>query len=256
MQPVAPWVGGKRNLAARIVEVIGRTPHTLYAEPFVGMGGVFFRRPTRARVEVINDLNQDVASFFRILREHLVPFRELVRYQLTTRADFERLCITDPATLTDLQRAARFLYLQRTGFGGKVVGRSFGVSPDRPARFDVTTLMPMLEDLHGRLASVTIECLPYAEFIARYDRPATLFYCDPPYFGSEGYYGKALFGRADFERLVEALATLQGRFILSINDRTETRQLFRRFKVTKVKTTYSVSKLKAKAVGELIVTGP
>ena len=54
--------------------------------------------------------------------------------------------------LTDLERAARFIYLQRTAFGGKVDGRHFGVSPDRPGRFDITQLRPMLEDLHQRLA--------------------------------------------------------------------------------------------------------
>lgn len=255
--PVAPYLGGKRNLAARIIAEIERIPHTIYAEPFVGMGGVFLRRPTAARSEVINDLNREVATFFRILQRHYVAFMEMIKFQLTTRAEFERLVATNPDTLTDLERAARFLYLQRTAFGGKISGRNFGVSPNRPARFDVTKLGPMLEDLHCRLAGVVIECLPYAEFLGRYDRPETLFYLDPPYWGCESDYGRALFERADFERLAALLEGVKGRFILSLNDVPEVRDTFRRFEIVAVETTYSVGVQRdgrARA-GEVLIVG-
>ena len=94
---------------------------------------------------------------------------DTIKFRIPTRAEFIRLVETNPDTLTDLERAARFLYLQRTAFGGKVSGRNFGVSPDRPGRFDITKLALMLEDLHTRLSGVVIECLPYDEFIRRYD---------------------------------------------------------------------------------------
>lgn len=249
-------MGGKRNLAQRLIKIIDGIPHATYAEPFVGMGGVFFRRPTRPAAEVINDFNQEVANFFRILREHYVPFVELMRYRLTVRAEFERLVKVPPHTLTDLQRAVRFLYLQRTTFGGKVKGQTFGVSPGVAARFDVTKLVPMLEDLHSRLAGVIIESLPYADFIARYDRPGTLFYCDPPYWGTEDYYGKELFSRDDFEKLAAALARIKGRFILSVNDVPGTRKVFGRFKIKPVRVNYSANGKAQKRAAELIVVGP
>jgi DNA adenine methylase len=103
-RPLAPYVGGKRNLAARVIERIARIPHELYAEPFIGMGGVFLRRARPAKCEVINDASRDVANFFRILQRHYVAFLDMLRWQLTTRADFERLMATNPATLTDLER--------------------------------------------------------------------------------------------------------------------------------------------------------
>ena len=53
MRPVAPYIGGKRNLAGRLVELIETIPHTTYAEPFVGMGGVFLRRRMAPKAEVI-----------------------------------------------------------------------------------------------------------------------------------------------------------------------------------------------------------
>jgi DNA adenine methylase len=156
--------------------------------------------------------------------------------------------------LTDLERAARFLYLQRTTFGGKVAGRTFGVSLGETGAFNVTRLSPLLEELHERLAGVVIECLPYGEFIQRYDRPETLFYLDPPYWGSEGYYGKDLFSRADFERLADLLAGIKGRFILSINDVPEIRETFGAFKIKPVKLNYGVGGGQRPAK-ELIICG-
>ncbi|MBE0532522.1 MAG: DNA adenine methylase [Rhodospirillales bacterium] len=256
-RPVAPYVGGKRNLARRIVERIEGIAHATYAEPFVGMGGVFFQRRWAPRAEVINDWSREVATLFRILQRHYVPFMEMMRFQLTTRAEFERLVATSPDTLTDLERAARFLYLQRNAFGGKISGRNFGVSADRPGRFDITKLGPLLEDMHTRLAGVTIECLPYAEFISRYDRPETLFYLDPPYWGCEGDYGRDLFGRDDFERLRDLLKALQGSFILSLNDVPEVRRIFAGFAIEAVETSYSIGKDAGSRgrVGEVIITG-
>jgi DNA adenine methylase len=254
VRPVAPYIGGKRNLARQLVEMIDQVPHATYAEPFVGMGGVFLRRRRRPKCEVINDLSGDVWTFYRVLQEHYAYFREELRFRLTSRAEFERLVAVDPSTLTDLQRAARFLYLQRTAFGGKVDGRNFGVSPGRGGSFDLNRLGPMLQDLHERLAGVVVERLPWAAFLARYDRPDTLFYLDPPYFGCEGDYGPGLFDRSQFALMAEALERLQGRFILSINDTPEIRALFGRFRVEPVTLTYRVSGAPTEG-RELIVSG-
>lgn len=256
--PVAPWLGGKRNLARRICAAIDATPCLTYAEPFVGMGGIFLRRTRRPKAEVINDRGQDVANLFRILQRHYVAFLDMLRFQLTTRAEFDRLVATDPATLTDLERAGRFLYLQRTAFGGKVSGRNFGVSRDRPGRFNLTTLEPMLEDLHTRLAGVVIECLDYGDFIRRYDGPGTFFYLDPPYWGCEDDYGRALFGRDDFARMAEQLVTLQGRFLMSINDVPEIREIFAWARVDEVTTTYTIGNHAGRGArqSELLISGP
>lgn len=147
----------------------------------------------------------------------------------------------NPDTLTDLERAARFLYLQRTAFGGKVAARHFGVSPGTPGRFDITRIGTILEEVHARLAGVVIECLPNDRLIPRYDRPGTLFYLDPPYWGSEDDYGRALFGREDFDRLAGLLAGIKGRFLMSLNDHPAVRQVFGRFAIQRVETTYSIA---------------
>lgn len=205
------------------------------------------------------DRGRDVANLFRILQRHYPQFLETLRFQLTTRVEFERLVAIDPDTLTDLERAARFLYLQRTAFGGKVSGRNFGVSPGRPGRFNLTTLEPMLEDLHGRLAGVVIECLDWRDFLRRYDTPETLFYLDPPYWGCEGDYGRNLFDRAAFADMAEQLQRITGRFILSINDVPEIRQLFAWARIEAVATTYTVGNHAGRGVDRaelLISNGP
>ena len=253
IRPPAAYVGGKRALSKRLVGLINATPHELYAEAFVGMGGVFLKRTSRPRHEVINDFNGEVATLFRILQRHYPQFMDMLRYQVTSRREFERLKASDPATLTDLERAARFLYLQRLAFGGKVAGQNFGVSGGA-ARFNITRLAAVLEDVHERLTGVVIENLPWQAFLDRYDRPEALFYLDPPYWGSEGDYGRDLFGREQFAELAARLAGLKGRFILSINDVPEIRNLFGRFELQEAELDYTVSGGKGRPARELILS--
>lgn len=255
VSPPAAYIGGKKQLARRISEQINTVPHKLYAEPFVGMGGVFFRRTLVPRAEFINDRSGDVANLFRILQRHYPQFMDTLRFQVTSRREFERLKASDPTTLTDLERAARFLYLQRLTFGGKVAGRSFGVDRERGSRFNLTTLAPLLQDVHERLSSVVIENLDWLPFIDRYDRPETLFYIDPPYWGTEDYYGKELFSRDQYKIMAERLGRLSARFILSINDVPEIRSIFSAFQIDTVSLSYTAGGGKGKSVNEVIIAG-
>lgn len=255
VRPLAPYIGGKKNLARRLVERIAAVPHTTYAEVFVGMGGVFFRRDQRPKSEVINDWSEDVSTFFRVLQRHYVAFMEMLRWQVTSRAGFEKLMRQDPSTLTDLERSARFLYLQRLAFGGHVSRRTFGVVPSGAARFDVTKIGPMVEAAHERLSGVVIERLSWERFIPRYDRPGTLFYLDPPYYGCEGDYGRDLFDRGQFEAMAQQLRGLDGRFILSLNDHPDVRRIFAGFDIEAVNVRYSIGGMaNSKVAGEVIIS--
>lgn len=239
--PPAAWVGGKRLLSKRLSRRIADIKHVTYVEPFVGMGGVFFKRYTKPKAEVINDASGEVINLFRILQRHYPQFMDTIKFQITSRSEFERLSKCVPETLTDLEKAARFLYLQRLAFGGKVQGQNFGVSVDLGSRFNITKLAPMLEDVHERLSGVVLENLPWQRVIERYDRKATLFYLDPPYWGNEDDYGKAMFKRSEFEEMAATLAKIKGKFILSINNRPEVVETFKAFDMEEVELTYSVS---------------
>jgi DNA adenine methylase len=215
------------------------------------MGGVFFRRRDRVRNEVINDAAGDVVNLFRIIRQHPEALIAEASQQLASREDFDRLCRVPADTLTDIQRALRFYWLQRLGYGGCVRSRSFPTRPTQPKGIRPETMAKHLQAAHHRLAGVTIEHLGYAEFIRRYDRQQTLMYLDPPYYGVEDYYGKELFERADFERLAELLGTLKGRFLLSLNDHPQVRRIFGRFEIDTIPVRYSV---KNTSTTELIIT--
>jgi DNA adenine methylase len=253
--PPAAYLGGKRNLAKRLCAMIEQIPHRAYIEPFVGMGGVFLRRGKAPPVEVINDLSGDVANLFRVVRRHYEPFVDEFTWLLAGRDEFERQKRVDPSTLTDIERAVRFLYLQRLAFGGKVDGRTFGVRKDQSSRIQTAHLCAELRKLHQRLQPVTIEQLPYQDMIRRYDSPGALFYLDPPYDETAGY-GTG-FGRDDYVPMAEQLAGISGRFVMSINDTAFIRETFSAFTIEEINTTWTVSSAaagRAKKVTELIIS--
>jgi len=250
--PPAPWLGGKRMLAKRICDALAATPHACYAEPFLGMGGVFLRRGVRPAVEVVNDISGDVVTLFRVLQRHPEALLRELRWRPAMRTEFDRLKGARVEDLTDVERAARLLYLQTLAYGGKVTGRSFGVDPQAGSAFDITRLEPRLGRIHDRLAGVTIENLDWMEFIPRYARPGTLFYVDPPYWGCEDDYGPGLFSRADFQRLAAALEASGSLVLISINDAPEVREAFAWAEIAEVETRYSVSGA-SQTVRELLI---
>lgn len=251
--PVAPWLGGKKRLHGRIIQRIEAIDHRTYIEPFVGMGGVFLRRRFRPNLEVANDLNGEIINLFRILQRHYPQLMEVMRFQLASRREFERLRATDPATLTDLERAARFLYLQRLAFGGQVSG-VFGVAPTHGPRFSLSRLEIILEEARERLDGVVLECLDWADLVRRYDSSRSLFYLDPPYLGGEADYGKGMFDRSQFAQMAEQLAGIEGAFLLSINDTPEIRDWFGAFHMEEVSLTYSISASGGTQAKELLIS--
>lgn len=117
-------------------------------------------------------------------------------------------------------------------------------------------LLRIEEDLsaaHLRLARVTIERLPWQDCLTRYDRPETLFYCDPPYYQTEGYGTD--FGLDQHEALAAALVSLAGRAVLSINDHPEMRRVYGAFRHRRLRTSYTIGgSHQAKPASELLVT--
>ena len=240
--PLAPYLGGKFRLSKRIINKIEQIPHKIYAEPFVGMGGIFLRRTQIPKAEIINDINGELVNLYRIVRRYPNTLYKETEFLFASRQEFERLLKTPPETLTDIERAARFLYLQNQAFGGTVCGQSFGVSIDRTARFNFVKMQERIRNVAERLASVTIERQDFETFITRYDTKDTLFYLDPPYWGNETDYGKGIFCRADFERLRDCLTGIKGRFILSLNDTPQVKELFKNFTIEQTDVTYSINK--------------
>lgn len=227
--------------------------HACYAEPFAGAAWVLFKKP-ESKVEVINDINRDIITLYRCLQWHLEEFVRYFKWALVSREEFERLKKAEPETLTDIQRAARFYYLQHTCFGGKITDSAFGYSVASPSRLNLLRIEEYLSAAHLRLARAYVECLPYGELISRYDRRDTFFYIDPPYFGHENDYGKGIFGQEDFTKLADQLAGIEGKFLLSLNDTPEVQEVFNSFEMETVKTKYTCGEKNGLSAGELLIS--
>ena len=250
IEPLAGYVGGKRRLAKTIVNMINQIPHERYVEPFLGMGGIFLRRNKIVVEEVINDINKDIINLFRVVQRHKDALIELCQWQLSSRDEFYRLRTLPRESLTDIERAFCFLYLQKHAFAGNVDHRSMKLSG---SSFNIYLLEKKIRLLHKRLSKVFIECSPYDEFILRQDKANTLHYLDPPYLGTERYYGNQ-FSKDDFYKLADMLKNVKGSFILSINNTNETRDIFKDFYYHIVPIKYSCNARSTKINEELIVS--
>lgn len=254
---IAPWIGAKSMAVKIIGPKIASIPHRHYAEPFVGMGSVFFGRGTRAASEALGDLSHEVINLFRIVQRHPRGLLDELLWTVSSRQEFDRLAAQDPAGLTDIERAARYWYLQKEGYGGRVWRHTYSAKTFRPKGVNFETFKTAILKQSKRLAGVSIHQGEFAAFIAANDGPDTLFYLDPPYFGLENYYGKNMFARSDFAALADQLAGIEGRFIMSINDHSEIRRLFGAFTIETISFRYSVNQQNQNDNLELLITkGP
>ena len=233
--PIVRWIGGKGRLADTL---LSRFPaHECYVEVFAGGAALFFMRPPAA-VEVVNDVNGELINLYRVVQHHLEEFVRQFKWALTSRTVFQWLKDTRPETLTDIQRAARFFYLQQTCFGGKVQGQSFGTATTAPPTLNLLRLEETLSSAHLRLASAYIEQLDWASCIARYDRAHTLFYLDPPYWETEGY--GVDFPLAEYAHMAALMGQIKGKAIVSLNDHPEIRRGFGDFQMESLDINYQV----------------
>lgn len=213
-------------------------------------GAALFFKKDPSPVEVLNDVSGDIVCLYRVVQHHLEEFIRQFRWSLVSRQMFEWLNHTPPETLTDIQRAARFYYLQKLAFGAKATGRTFGTAATTPPRLNLTRIEEELSAAHLRLARVTVEHLDWAKCMERYDRPDTLFYVDPPYWQTEGY--GADFGWDSYERLALAMGSIKGKAIVSINDHPDIRQAFCGLPMRQVDIAYTVGGKRA-ARQELVI---
>ncbi|MDH1211143.1 DNA adenine methylase [Pseudomonas chengduensis] len=248
-QPIIPWIGGKRRLADRIFPLFPR--HSCYVEPFAGGAALFFLRPVPAEVEVLNDVNGDLVNLYRVVQHHLEEFVRQFKWALSSRQVFKWLQETRPETLTDIQRAARFYYLQQSAFGGRVDGQSYGTATTQPPGLNLLRIEEALSAAHLRLSNTYIEHLSWAECIRRYDRPHTLFYCDPPYWQTEGY--GVPFGFEQYEEMAELIGRIKGKAIISLNDHPDIRRVFGRYHIESTDITYTVGGGKGQQAREVLI---
>lgn len=231
------YIGGKRRIAQTLIALFPE--HVTYVEPFAGGAQVLFAKPA-SKVEVLNDLNGEVVNFFRICQHHHDELLRCLKYAVVSRDTYDSLQQQDPALLTDVQRAARFLYLQKNSFGGTVNNQHYRYCVSKPPNFNPDRLPASIAAAAKRLARVQLESWPYEKILERYDRDQTFFYLDPPYVDAQLY--KFNFTHDDFRLMAERLARLRGKFLLSINDHPVAREAFAAFHVREVSIAYTAAR--------------
>lgn len=233
--PIIPWLGGKRRLADKLIPLF--PPHECYVEVFCGGAALYFLRPVPAHTEVINDINGDLVNLYRIVQHHMEEFVRQFKWAISSRQIFKWQQAVRSETLTDIQRAARFYYLQQHAFSGKVVGQHFGTATTGPA-INLCRIEENLSAAHLRLAGTYVENLPWLECMTRYDRPHSFFYLDPPYWQTEGY--GVDFGFEQYEQMAEFMRSCKGKVMVSINDHPDIRRAFDGFTMMGLDIKYSI----------------
>lgn len=234
-----------------------------YIEVFGGGGWVLFGRPPDQRcMEVYNDYNSNLANLFYCVKNRTGAFlRELGYLPINSRdefavirdfidkkefdarflkeeldlaerylapPDFEemRALLLENAEVTDVKRASAFFKLIRYSYGSGCT--SYGCQP-----FDVRSCFAAIWQASHRLANTVIENKDFEALIRQYDRESAFFYCDPPYYETEGHYA-VVFRKDDHKRLRDTLAGCKGKWMVSYNDCTFIRDLYAGYSITAV----------------------
>ncbi|MCD7780717.1 MAG: DNA adenine methylase, partial [Candidatus Gastranaerophilales bacterium] len=205
------WIGGKRLLRKTISELI---PDNIngYKEPFGGGAWVLFYKEKWAELEVYNDLDSRLVNLFNIVKYHPCELAREMCYMLASRQQFEQQLKSSP--ITDIQKAARFLYILNWSFGAKC--KTFGTSKTTGIK-SAGGIIERIAEISQRLDKVIIENKTAIELINQYDRENQFFYCDPPYTKGEGYMITTT-KNFDHKGLADTLKNIKGRFLLSYDD--------------------------------------
>jgi DNA adenine methylase len=216
--------GGKNYLAKRIVALM--PPHTSYVEPFAGGLSVLLAKNPEGISEVVNDLDENLINFWKVLRSpkrfdgflrtmQATPFSE----QLWQEARELRDETTKPVA-----RAVAFFIACRQSLAGRMDAFA-PLSRTRTRRRrneQVSAWLSAIDGLpvvHARLRRVAILNRPALEVIRSQDSPGTLFYCDPPYLPSTRtapqVYGRYEMTKRDHWELLNLLRQIKGKVLLS-----------------------------------------
>jgi len=217
------WIGGKKSLRELIINLFPYY-YERYIEVFGGGGWVLFHKPPGNDFEVYNDFNSLLANLYRCVRDRHEELLESLQYVVNSREDFEttRNTLARDSPMSDIQKASYFYQLIRFSYASGLT--SYASQPH-----DMRANFPLIEQAHRRLAKVVIENKDFEKLIRQYDRPVSFFYCDPPYYETEGYYhnvGEDGFTANDHIRLRDALMGIAGKFLLSYNDHAFVRELY------------------------------
>ncbi len=243
------WVGGKSRLAKDIVSLMPN--HTTYIEVFGGALSVLYTKE-RSKVEIVNDINSELINLHRAIRNNPQTLQMYLNQLFISRELFKEIKKEKLKPRNHIEKAAFYLYLITQSFGSK--GEHFAmIKKGRKPK----NIYKSYAKWSNRLKGVIIENMSFSKLITQYDSKEAFFYLDPPYVSTEHYYkNTGGFGQKEHEELANLLKDIDGKFLLSYNDCSLVRELYKDFNIISSKEIrYSLNnKNNSKKVKEIFIT--
>lgn len=214
MKPPLTYYGGKQKLSKQIVSMI--PDHQIYCEPFFGGGAVFFEKH-KAEVEVINDSNGELINFYRVLKTKYHQLAKEIKATLHSREEHENaeIVMKYPKLFSEIKRAWAIWVLANQSFASMLGGTwRCDLQKNSTATRINNKRINFTKEYAKRLELTQIENCDAIRVIKLWDSKDAFFYCDPPYFNSDMGHYKG-YTEQDFELLLQMLAGIKGKFILS-----------------------------------------
>ena len=215
MNCLIPWIGGKVRLSSWIIPHFPE--HTCYVEPFGGGASVLLNKDP-STVEVYNDVDRDVVQFFETVRDHGDELEEWVTHVPYSRelyTEWKRDYLAGEYPEDPVERAGRYFLIATGSMQGDKTTLN-GLKASRVSNRAKTwrNKVDQLEWFTERLRTVVIESMDYADVLAKYDGPETLFYLDPPYVdvGDDYYQHEGEFRQDEF---AASLVDVEGYCVVS-----------------------------------------
>jgi DNA adenine methylase len=208
------YYGGKQRLASKIISLIPK--HTLYCEPFIGGGAVFFAKAP-SPVEVLNDTNGELMNFYTVLKNHFSSLEKEIQITVHSRELHRKASViyNHPDLFSEVKRAWAVWVLSTQSFGSQL-GSGFGYDKqsNTTTKKIINNRNRFTNELATRMQNCQFECADALYVIKSRDTENSFFYCDPPYFNSDCGHYKG-YGKEDFKNLLEILSQIKGKFLLS-----------------------------------------
>lgn len=222
MKPFLCRVGTKRDIADKLIEMF--PPHIIYVEPFVGGGAVLFSKEP-SDYEIINDLDKDLIDTYRTIKKiKNYDFKD----DLHTLDDIQKF-YNQPIT-SDSDYLKHQIIKYCNGFSSKLIDEKLNKVYNYRNPY---TKLKNIEDYKQRLKNVKIYNQSYEKIIKKFDSNDTFFYLDPPYMYSS-YSAQYKHSDLDYDKLFKILSNINGKFLLSLNDNSYIRKLFKPFYMKKI----------------------
>ena len=206
------YYGGKQTMLPYILPLV--PPHKVYTEAFFGGGAVFWAKE-KAKVEIINDFNANVYTFYKVLQSDFSALKVLIEQSVVSKDAYKSALVIyhTPFIFSDIHRAWAFWYATNCGFSCQV-GNCRITTDGKNAICLHNKIDNFKESYSERLRGVQIENNDACEVISLRDTPDTFHYVDPPYVGAkQGHYGG--YEQFHFNELLATLAKVKGKFLLS-----------------------------------------